>query len=63
MGKVIVKKQDNEGATFKKDVFIKDLVLVNKQSPASKLFKEFSKNRNHAECTLTAFIEWLQKKK
>ena len=45
------------------DIIIKDMIIKTKNSKVSKMIKEFSKDKDWKYCTLTNFIEWVQKNK
>ena len=55
--------QDNEGATFKEDLLIKNIVIRDENTELSKAIKEFSKDKDWDECTLTSFFEWVKEQK
>jgi len=55
--------QDNAGAILRKDIIIRNMVIVNRNTRVSKLIREFSKDRDWKDCSLTNFTEWLINKK
>jgi hypothetical protein len=58
-GATFKEAQNNIRATFQEDILIKNMIIGDENTEISKAIKEFSKDKEFYECTLTAFYEWV----